>query len=104
MSKAVNTTGGLNRIKFQSVSSQLQSVDVDVVHRTKHMEGLNMDLNDKPINQDKGCYFVNQLDTNRRLNITASYSRFFHEIAPMVQSLPELLYHQEAVVGLLIKR
>ncbi len=104
MSKAVNTSGGLNRIKFQSVSSQLQSVDIDVVHRTRHMEGLDINLDDKAIEQDKGCYFVNQLDSSRRINITASYSRFFHEVAPMVQSLPELLYHQEAVVGLLIKR
>lgn len=123
----LNHTEGKNRIRFDTVSNRLQRINTDVVHRVKDHSN---DIKD-PDTGNLGCYFQDELiqcarlDTSRYFKRSVACShhtssstnvntnkydtdcttlyRFAYQVTDYVQSLPELLYHKDTVVNLILK-
>ena len=81
------------RLKFARLSDRLDriSVGVDVKQLISSKE------NESPNVQQ-------ELDRLRELDTTTEFRRFYYKLWPLIQSLPEILHHQQAVVDSLIDR
>lgn len=104
MSKGLNNTDSVNRIRFENLSQRLQKVNVDVVHRIHAKGSLDLNRSLVPDTGSLGCHFQDELEQCKDLETTSQFKRFYYEVWPYVQSLPELIHHQEKVVSMLVDR
>lgn len=52
---------------------------------------------------ERDCFLRIKLNDWRELNLTAPFVRFADELSPLVQTLPLLVFHREAVVDIFVK-
>lgn len=93
-----------NSIRFENLSQRLQKVNVDVVHRVHATGSLDTGLSAAPSTGSLGCHFQDELEQRKDLDTASQFKRFYYEVWPLVQSLPELLHHKDKVVALLEDR
>lgn len=101
--KGVNTAGGPNRLRFENLSRQLSKVNIDVVHRVHEDSTLNSALHAAPSTGQLGCHFQDELENCKEKETSNSFSKFYYEVWSYVQSLPELIHHQQKVIAILEK-
>ena len=101
--KGVNTSGGPNRLRFENLSRQLSKVNIDVVHRVHEDSALNTALHATPSTGQLGCHFQDELENCKERETSNRFSKFYYEIWSYVQSLPELIHHQQKVIAILEK-
>jgi len=102
--KGLNTTDSKNRIRFETISERLQKINVDIVHKTDVSGSLNLVTSKTPETGSLGCYFQDELELYKTLDISSDFKRFYYDIWPYVQSLPELLHHQNIIITKLIEK
>jgi U3 small nucleolar RNA-associated protein 20 len=90
--------------RFEKLSQKLQKINVDIVHRVIAPGSMDLQLHAAPSTGEQGCFLQDELDQLRHLDTTTSFKQFQVEIWPLVQSLPELIHHQDKVVSLLIRQ
>ncbi|CAM9433513.1 unnamed protein product, partial [Discosporangium mesarthrocarpum] len=93
--------GGENRFKFKGKRSRARAVDVDVSHKIRADGYLDADAAQEP-EVEGGSFFREELERGKELNTTPTFKRFYYQVWPLVQSLPELLYHAKTVVNMLL--
>ena len=99
--KGLNTTSSSNRVRFSNLSQRLQRVNVDVIHRVHAHGSLNIHQSSAPSTGSLGCHFQDELEQCKSLDTSSQFKRFYYSIWPLVQSLPELIHHQEQIVTML---
>ena len=99
--KGLNTTSSSNRVRFSNLSQRLQRVNVDVIHRVHAHGSLNIHQSSAPSTGSLGCHFQDELEQCKSLDTSSQFKRFYYTIWPLVQSLPELIHHQEQIVTML---
>lgn len=99
--KSVNQAGGKNRLRFENFSHRLRKLNADVVHRVHHESSRSLSV-DTPDSGSMGCFFQDELEQCKALDVSSTFKRFYYSLLPFVQSLPELLHHKEKVVDLLV--
>ena len=81
------------RLKFARLSDRLERISVGI--DAKRL------LSSK---EDENPHVQQELDRLRELDTTTQFRRFYYKLWPLIQSLPEILHHQQAVADLLIER
>ena len=81
------------RLKFARLSDRLDRISVGV--------DLKRLVSSK---EDESPHVQQELERLRELDTTTEFRRFYYKLWPLIQSLPEILHHQQAVVSLLIER
>ena len=94
----LNSSGGENRIKYRKLRQRIDEVDIDVVHRVRQSGYLDPALAAAPSMGSRGCYFQDELERCNELESSTSFKRFYHDLKPLVQSLPEVLHHLPTIV------
>ena len=102
--KGLNTTDSKNRLRFETISERLQKIHVDIVHKTDISGSLNLVTSKTPETGSLGCYFQDELELYKTLDTSGDFKRFYYDIWPYVQSLPELLHHQNIIVTKLVEK
>ena len=88
--KGLNSTESNNRFRFEKLSERLSRVNVDVVHKVQQSGALGATI---PDSGSEGCYFQDELEQCKDLDLTSHFKRFYYDVWPLVQSLPELLHN-----------
>lgn len=80
--KGLNYTEGQNRFRFQRLSDKLQNIHVDVVHRVKQTGSLDATVS-VPDSGSQGCFFQDELENLKDLNLTSHFKRYMpaHSVA-----------------------
>jgi U3 small nucleolar RNA-associated protein 20, C-terminal/U3 small nucleolar RNA-associated protein 20, N-terminal len=82
------------KFKFQSFSERIAHIDVDVFHRVGRV--------DAEPSKEAHSWFRERLWHWDQLNLTTQYKQLSSELSALCVTLPELLFHKNAVVDLLI--
>ena len=101
--KGLNSTSSNNRLRFEKLSSRLQNLNVDVVHRVRESANLDASKSKLPQRGETGCFFQDELDRCKELEMASTFKRFYYAVWPLVQSLPELIYHLPIVVKAILE-
>jgi U3 small nucleolar RNA-associated protein 20 len=88
--KGLNSTESKNRFRFEKISERLSRVNVDVVHKVRQVGTLDAVI---PDSGSQGCYLQDELERCKDFDLTSYFKRFYYELWPLVQSLPELLHN-----------
>ena len=96
--KARNEHG---RLRFKNLHSRKAAVDVDIVHRVK---GKLHGEDAAPQTGEMGSHLQDELETCKDLDLSKELRQFYYVLWPLVQSLPEVLHHQQEIVNLLCER
>lgn len=101
-------TNGRNRIRFEKISSRLQNLSVDILHRvpiTNNTASATSDVRNqgfKRVEFGGETFFASELELIKQLETGKHFDYFYRSVSSFVQSLPELLHNLEKVVSLLI--
>ena len=96
--KGLNSTESKNRLRFQTISERLSRVNVDVVHKIRQTGALDEEV---PDTGTQGCFFQDELERCKDFDSTSYFKRFYYDMWPLVQSLPELLHNLPVVTAAL---
>ena len=97
-----------NRIKFEKLSRRLQKIKVDVLHvipslvpKQEVKNGFN--LNRSSIGGDS--LIREELEIQKQLETLQNrhFKEFYFSLEPLVQSLPEILFHKKSICQIFIK-
>jgi U3 small nucleolar RNA-associated protein 20 len=80
------------RFKFRSFSERIATIKIDVIHRVGRPED---------IPEDAESCFVDGLKKWRDLNSTADFTKFCLQASHLVQTFPQVVHHQDALLSLL---
>ena len=80
--------------RFQSFNQRISKLKIDPVHRS-HRIDLDADT--------AASYFQTALNRWRNLNISEDFTDFVKIVAPMCESLPQILHYQKEIMGALVK-
>lgn len=69
----LNSAGGNNRIRFETLSERLQKVNIDILHSTTHVGALQTSAGD-PDAGELGCFFNDELEQCKKME-TSRYFR-----------------------------
>ncbi|XP_044750615.1 small subunit processome component 20 homolog [Coccinella septempunctata] len=84
-----------NTFKFRTFSERISAINVDVIHRVKH-------VNEKT--SEEISYFYQDFEKWDVLNITEGYTSFKKEIKiNLLVTLPQIIAHKEHIVNTLLK-
>eukprot|EP00127_Corallochytrium_limacisporum_P005483 Clim_evm31s206 gene=Clim_evmTU31s206 len=89
--KELNDRPGEKRFRFKSFSERVASIHVTAAQIERPRDNLG----------DDDTYFLENLEKWRDLNLTRNFAEFGNKVMPLVQSLPQLLYHKDKVATLL---
>ncbi|KAJ3175962.1 U3 snoRNP protein [Geranomyces variabilis] len=93
--KALNTTEGTNRFRFQAQSERVQSVNIDVTRRVRRAWEA-----EEP---EHGSYLIEGLDRWQEINCTGPFTLFVREVRPYAMSLVMILQQKDTIVAILLK-
>ncbi|ORX64036.1 hypothetical protein DL89DRAFT_262857 [Linderina pennispora] len=88
----LNTTGGANTYRFKSFKQRVEGIEINVSRRVKR------DL-DEPEEYDS--YLAEAVLKWGELNCTNDFTELLRKIRDYHQSLAQVLYHKEQIVGVL---
>ncbi|KAF9975229.1 U3 snoRNP protein [Actinomortierella ambigua] len=91
--KELNSGQGANRYKYQSFNARVSSLKLKITRR--------VGIKDESV--ENGSYFNTALEGWKELNLSAPFVRFGLEARNYCQTLPQLLYHKDKVVDLLVE-
>src|SRR5438034_10958336 len=92
--------GGTTAIKshrFEAFSQRISKLKIDPVHRVRRNsfgEGENDDVS---------SYFSVSLKHWTELNLSENFTQFSHRACCLCDSLPQILHHEDRIMGLLIE-
>lgn len=81
--------------RFEPFSQRVAKLKIDPVHRVRR-QSFGEDDND-----ETSSYFRASLEHWNELNLSESYTEFARRVYPLSESLPQILYHQDAIMELL---
>ncbi|KAF9166281.1 U3 snoRNP protein [Actinomortierella ambigua] len=91
--KELNSGQGANRYKYQSFNTRVSSLKLKITRQ--------VGIKDESV--ENGSYFNTALEGWKELNLSAPFVRFGLEARNYCQTLPQLLYHKDKVVDLLVE-
>ncbi|KAG6556135.1 hypothetical protein Mapa_002076 [Marchantia paleacea] len=93
--KSLNKGLGPKRFVFKNFSQRVEEVDVDVFRS----------LTPVKFEPSSGSSFFHEnLLRWRELNCAAEFNDVYHELSPLVQTLPQLLLHKDTIMNSLLSR
>ncbi|KAI8602190.1 armadillo-type protein, partial [Dissophora ornata] len=92
--KVLNEGQGANRYKYQSFNARVNQLKIKITRQVGLKDGGKVTT---------GSFFNDSLEEWKELNLSAPFVRFALEVRNYCQTLPQLLYHKQQVVDLLIK-
>lgn len=81
--------------RFEPFSQRVAKLKIDPVHRVRR-QSFGEDDND-----DTSSHFRASLEHWKDLNLSENYTDFARRVYPLSESLPQILYHQDAIMELL---
>ncbi|KAF9352647.1 U3 snoRNP protein [Mortierella sp. AD094] len=94
VAKVLNEGQGANRYKYQSFNARVNQLKIKITRQVGLKESGVVAT---------GSFFNDALEEWKELNLSAPFVRFGLDVKNYCQTLPQLLYHKEQVVDLLIK-
>lgn len=96
--KGLNRKGGVNNFRFENFKERVAQVDVDEGHRVMaEHEGAAM-----PLDGEAGSFLKDELYRCMELDISKPFIIFSKRLAPMCQSLAQVLHHRRDVTGVFV--
>ncbi|KAG0221648.1 armadillo-type protein [Mortierella sp. GBAus27b] len=92
--KALNEGQGANRYKYQSFSARVSQLKIKITRQVGVKDSGTVAT---------GSFFNDALEEWKELNLSAPFVRFALDVRNYCQTLPQLLYHKEHVVDLIIQ-
>ncbi|KAG0093776.1 U3 snoRNP protein [Podila epicladia] len=93
VAKELNEGQGANRYRYQSFNARVNQLKIKITRQV----GL------KETAVTTGSFFNDSLEEWKELNLSAPFVRFGLDVKNFCQTLPQLLYHKDMVVDLLVK-
>ncbi|KAL2629925.1 hypothetical protein R1flu_014611 [Riccia fluitans] len=93
--KSLNTGPGAKRFVFKTFAQRVEEVDVDVFRSLAPVKF-------EPTSGSS--FFHENLVRWRELNCAADFNDVYHELSPLVQTLPQLLHHKDTIMKSLLSR
>ncbi|KFH66562.1 hypothetical protein MVEG_07087 [Podila verticillata NRRL 6337] len=93
VAKELNEGQGANRYRYQSFNVRVNQLKIKITRQV----GL------KETTVTTGSFFNDSLEEWKELNLSAPFVRFGLDVKNYCQTLPQLLYHKDQVVDLLVK-
>jgi U3 small nucleolar RNA-associated protein 20 len=97
--KGLNTSGGANRYRFQTINDRVAGIDVDIGHKVRGVLGEG----EMPDAGETGCFFKQQLDSCKEMDTSSHFVAFHREVYMKVQNMALLIHHLSKVVSALIR-
>ncbi|KAG0255909.1 U3 snoRNP protein [Mortierella polycephala] len=94
VAKDLNEGQGANRYKYQSFNARVSQLKIKITRQVGLKESATVAT---------GSFFNDSLEEWKELNLSAPFVRFGMDVKNYCQTLPQLLYHKEQVVEVLIK-
>ncbi|KAG0304218.1 U3 snoRNP protein [Dissophora globulifera] len=91
--KVLNEGQGANRYKYQSFNVRVNQLKIKITRQVGTTEASTV---------TSGSFFNDSLEEWKELNLSAPFVRFGLDVRNYCQTLPQLLYHKDDVVQLLI--
>src|SRR5215469_5829425 len=83
--------------KFESFSQRISKLKIDPIHRARQPSFGDED------GDEKSSYFRSTLDHWVDMNLSENFSDFVHRVGPLSESFPQILYHEEQIMALLVE-
>ncbi|KAG0334906.1 U3 snoRNP protein, partial [Podila humilis] len=93
VAKELNEGQGANRYRYQSFNHRVNQLKIKITRQVGQNETAVA----------TGSYFNDSLEEWKELNLSAPFVRFALDVKSYCQTLPQLLYHKNQVVDLLVK-
>jgi len=90
----LNTTEGPKRFRFKSFTERISSINVDVYHRIGRTQ--------LEPSSEADSFFHQSLDEWKELDLSGHMSNFVKEVSPLIHSLPQILFHKDKLVEILL--
>ena len=97
MPKGLNVSGGANRFRFQLIRDRVATVDVNIARKIRGV--LAEDL--VPEAGDTGCFFKEQLDMCKQMDMSRQFRSFYNAVYFKVQNMALLLHNLPFVANTL---
>ncbi|KAK5808754.1 armadillo-type protein [Linnemannia elongata] len=94
VAKELNEGQGANRYRYQSFNNRVNQLKIKVTRQVGQKDNATVET---------GSFFNDSLEGWKELNLSAPFVRFALDVKNYCQTLPQLLYHKDRVVELLIK-
>ncbi|KAL2001769.1 hypothetical protein VTN02DRAFT_1293 [Thermoascus thermophilus] len=83
--------------RFEPFSHRVAKLKIDPIHRVRRPSFGPED------GDENSSYFRSSLDHWVELNLSENFSEFARRVNPLCESLPQILYHAEKIMGLLVE-
>eukprot|EP00850_Spirogloea_muscicola_P021570 SM000254S08796 [mRNA] locus=s254:122773:139016:- [translate_table: standard] len=94
--RSLNPSSGRKRFVFRSFARRLEAVDIDVFRSLAPAPAAPAGTSTS--------FFHESLLRWRELNSAADFNTLYQELLPLVQTMPQLLHHRDAIVSALLSR
>eukprot|EP00850_Spirogloea_muscicola_P013633 SM000093S24444 [mRNA] locus=s93:494111:510484:+ [translate_table: standard] len=94
--RSLNPGSGRKRFVFRSFARRLEAVDIDVFRSLAPTPAAPAGTSTS--------FFHESLLRWRELNSAADFNTLYQELLPLVQTMPQLLHHRDAIVSALLSR
>ncbi|KAF9085956.1 U3 snoRNP protein [Mortierella sp. AD031] len=94
VAKELNEGQGANRYRYQSFNVRVNQLKIKITRQVGKKDNATVET---------GSFFNDSLEEWKELNLSAPFVRFALDVKNYCQTLPQLLYHKDRVVELLIK-
>lgn len=81
--------------RFEPFSQRVVKLKIDPIHRVRRN-----DLGDEDTH-NTASYFRSSLEHWMELNLSENFAQFSQRVSPLCESLPQVLYHENRIMGLL---
>ncbi|ONK58251.1 uncharacterized protein A4U43_C09F10200, partial [Asparagus officinalis] len=92
--KCLDTSSGPKRFTFKSISQRIKEIDINVY---KSLDPLRSE-------PKSSSFFLDSLLYWRELNTAEDFISFYEEMMPLVQTMPQILFHKDKIFSELIRR
>ncbi|KAK2753509.1 U3 snoRNP protein [Arachnomyces sp. PD_36] len=82
--------------RFEPFSQRIAKLKIDPIHRVRRTSLGDGDGDDTP-------HFKASLDHWAELNLSENFTEFSRRVSPLSESLAQILYHEEKIIGLLLE-
>lgn len=83
--------------RFEPFSQRIAKLKIDPIHRVRRTS-FGEDNED-----GTASHFRASLDHWADMNLSENFSHFVHRVSPLSESLPQILYHEEKIMALLVE-
>ncbi|KAG0375311.1 U3 snoRNP protein [Mortierella sp. AD032] len=94
VAKELNESQGANRYRYQSFNVRVNQLKIKITRQVGKTDNATV---------ASGSFFNDSLEEWKEMNLSAPFVRFALDVKNYCQTLPQLLYHKEQVVELLVK-